>query len=92
MSSKHTQNVRIIAIYVTIRNTNINLTLSFVLHISWDMGSSEIITKFENIVLISIETLDELFHNDSEAYCVVQRHSSLEAGTILALSFSMYEP
>ena len=42
--TKLTQNVRIIAIYVTMGTTNINL-ISFVLHSSGDICASEIDTK-----------------------------------------------
>ena len=38
-----------------------------------------------------METLVELLHDYSEGYSVKQRHSCLEAGTILAISVLMYE-
>ena len=58
---------QIIAIYVTIGTTIINITLSFVLHIGRDIFAYEMNTKFENILLVSIETSVELLHNNSEA-------------------------
>ena len=39
-----------IATYVTIGTTNINITLSFVLHIGRDVSAYEMNTKFENIL------------------------------------------
>ena len=64
------QKCQIIAIYVTIGTTNINITLSFVLHIGRDISAYEMNNTFENILLVSIETLVELLHNNSEAYSV----------------------
>ena len=45
MSSKHTNNTTIIAIYVTKGTTNIYEALSFVLHIGMGISASEINTK-----------------------------------------------
>ena len=42
------------------------------LHIGRDFSVYEMNTKFENILLVSIETLVELLHNNSEAYSVNQ--------------------
>ena len=44
------QKCQIIAIYVTIGTININITLSFVLHIGRDISAYEMNTKFENIL------------------------------------------
>ena len=44
------QKCQIIAIYVTIGTTNINITLSIVLHIGRDISVYEMNTKFENIL------------------------------------------
>ena len=44
------QKCQIIAIYITIGTTNINITLSFVLQIGRDISAYEMNTKFENIL------------------------------------------
>ena len=44
------QKCQIIAIHVTIGTTNINITLSFWLHIGRDISAYKKNTKFENIL------------------------------------------
>ena len=59
--------------YVTIGNTNIEITLSSVLHIGWAISADKMDTNFENILQVSIETLVDLLHNDSEAEACLTR-------------------
>ena len=40
----------IVAIYVTIETTNLNITLFVMLHIGWLISASEMKTKSENIL------------------------------------------
>ena len=50
ISSKHTNNVMIIAIKATKGTTHIYITLSFELHIGLNIWASEMNAKFENIL------------------------------------------